>query len=301
VGLGGIITIDLITFGIAMLTLLPFRLPVPMGGEGDASFGARMRIAWRFIFGRRGLVGLMIIFMGIEFLAALTYFSILPALILSRSGGSESAFGLVQAMLGVGGVVGGIIVSIWGLPRRRIHAVLGLCGLSFLLGDMVFALGHSLPVWMAAGFMAAVFIPAIGGGYRTIWQSKTPPHMQGRVFALMGMFQNSVKPVGYLVAGPLADRLLEPAMQPGGALAPLLGGIFGTGSGAGIALMFALTGILGTAVSFGGYLYGPARRVEQELPDYDTPPIGTVQTDEELQELVQDDVPPAPVAVEGKS
>jgi hypothetical protein len=113
-------------------------------------------------------------------------------------------------------------VSLWGLPRRKIHAVCGLCGLSFLCGDLLFATGRTLPVWVCAAAVAAVFIPFIVSGYNTIWQLKLAPAAQGRVLAVADMFRSMPKPVGYLIAGPIADRLLEPAMQTGGALTPAL-------------------------------------------------------------------------------
>ncbi|RIK42782.1 MAG: MFS transporter [Chloroflexi bacterium] len=272
IGIQGVMTLDLVTFGIAMLTLAVVRIPRPFlakeGGQ-DEPFLAQMSFGFRYIFARKGLTGLMFLFAGIEFFAALTYFSVMPALILARTGGSETALGLVQATLGAGGVVGGLLVSIWGLPRRKIHAVCGMCGLSFLLGDLLFATGRSLPAWIVAAAVAAVFIPFITSGYMTIWQSKVAPAVQGRVFATADMFRSMPKPVGYLIAGPIADWWLEPAMLPGGALAPTFGWLVGTGPGAGIGLMFAGTAVFGALMSFSGYLFRPVRCVEDELPDHD--------------------------------
>jgi MFS family permease len=272
IGIHGVMTFDIVTFGIAMCTLAVVRIPRPAPvkeGEKDEPFVAQMGFGFRYIFARKGLMGLMFLFAGIEFFAALTYFSVMPALILARSGGSETALGLVQATLGVGGVVGGVLVSIWGLPRRKIHAVCGLCGLSFLLGDMLFATGRTLPAWIVAAAVAAVFIPFITSGYTTIWQSKVSPAIQGRVFATADMFRSMPKPIGYLIAGPLADWWLEPAMMPGGSLASTFGWLVGTGPGAGIGLMFAGTAIFGALMSFSGYLFRSVRRVEEELPDHD--------------------------------
>jgi MFS transporter, DHA3 family, macrolide efflux protein len=214
-------------------------------------------------------LGLMLIFMGIEFFAALTYFSVLPALILARSHGNEVALGLVLATLGGAGVIGGLIISFWGLPKRRIHAVFGFTAISFLLGDGLFAIGQSLTTWLIAATVAAFFIPFIGGGDRTIWQSKVAPAIQGRVFAVSGMFRNGVKPVGYLLAGPLADRVFEPALLVGGAWVPYLGWLVGTGPGAGIGAMFLCTAFGGTLVALSGYLFRATRCVEDDLPDHD--------------------------------
>lgn len=281
-GIGGIMLIDVITFGIAMLTLALVRLPAALsdeGGDPHESLLKQASFGFRYIFARKGLLGLMLIFMGIELFATLTYFAVMPVLILKRTGGDEAALGLVQATLGAAGVVGGLLVSFWGLPKRKIHAVLGYCGVSFLCGDLLFATGRSLPAWMIAASVAAVFIPFIVSADRTIWQSKVPPVVQGRVFSAASMFRWSMKPIGYLVAGPLADRWLEPAMQAGGSLAASFGWLVGTGPGAGIGLMFVGTAILGALMSFSGYLFRPIRCVEDELPDHDALPSPVVDAE----------------------
>lgn len=71
------------------------------------------------------------------------------------------------------------------------------------------------------------------------------------------------------VAGPLADRLMEPAMMPGGALAPALGLLVGTSPGAGMALIFLVAGFMGATTSLGGYLFKAVRKVEDMIPDHD--------------------------------
>jgi DHA3 family macrolide efflux protein-like MFS transporter len=58
-------------------------------------------------------------------------------------------------------------------------------------------------------------------------------------------------------------------MAADGRLAPVFGWLVGTGPGAGMALMFAGTAILGTGMSLSGYLFPAVRRVEEELPDHD--------------------------------
>jgi hypothetical protein len=78
------------------------------------------------------------------------------------------------------------------------------------------------------------------------------------------MLQQLSMPVGYLVAGPLADGIFEPAMQPGSTLSAVLGGLVGTGPGAGMAVMFLGTALLGTLMSLSGYLVRAVRCVEDE-------------------------------------
>lgn len=265
IGLGGIMAIDVITFLIAVGTLLLVRIPpveANPDAEADESFWQQMTFGIRYIFARPSLRTLAFIYAGINFFAALTYFSILPALILERTGGDELAVGLVMGALGVAGVVGGLAVSIFGLPKRKIDIILAGAGFSFLAGDLLFAIGRSLPVWIAAASIASFFIPAIVAANRTIWQTQVPAALQGRVLSAYGVFRNIFNPLGYLLAGPLADRVFGPAMKPDGWLAPIFGPLIGTGPGAGIAFMFLCTAILGATMSLSGYLFPAVRNIE---------------------------------------
>lgn len=284
VGLNGVLLIDVATFLCAVSALLAIRLPAlprdAVSAEGQGSFRREMIAGFRYIRQRRGLLALLLLFVAMNFLATLTYFAILPAMVLARSGGhaggSEGALAGVQAALGLGGVIGGLLMSVWGGPRRRIHGVLLGAALSFFCGDLLFAVGRTPLAWAVAGFLSAFFIPPITSSSLAIWQAKVPPGMQGRVFAVQNMVGEMLRPLGYLLAGPLADRVFEPAMRAGGSLAPLFGGLLGTGPGAGMALMFLFTGVTGTLLHLGGYLVPTLRRVEIDLPDHDTPPLQPV-------------------------
>ena len=78
-----------------------------------------------------------------------------------------------------------------------------------------------------------------------------------------------VPPLSQLLAGPLADRVLEPAMGQGGRLVPVFGRLVGTGSGAGMALQIAGCGLLVTVSAGVAFLIPSIRSVEQVLPDHE--------------------------------
>jgi hypothetical protein len=73
-----------------------------------------------------------------------------------------------------------------------------------------------------------------------------------------------------LIAGPLADFALEPAMRPGGALTGVFGWLTGVGPGAGMALIIMVAGIAAMFVGLGGYTVSVIRDAEILLPDHDT-------------------------------
>lgn len=287
VGLNGVMLIDILSFGIGITPLLFIAIPHPVVAQHDqpqASFWQDITLGFRYILQRPGLLGLLLNFVAINLTAAITYFAILAPMVLARSGNDELALGTVQSAMGVAGILGGIVMSVWGGPKKRIHGIFLIGAISFLTGDMLMAVGRTPLLWALGGFIGTFFVPIIVGCDRAIWQSKVEPEVQGRVFSVQGMISDTTMPIGYLIAGPLADRLFEPAMQPGGALVPFFGGLVGTGTGAGMGLMFFCTAILGTIVCLSGYLIPSVRNVEKELPDHSKP--AEVQPETELAEAL---------------
>jgi hypothetical protein len=120
--------------------------------------------------------------------------------------------------------------------------------------------------------MLGALIPLIDGSNQAIWQSKVAPDVQGRVFSARRLIAGITQPVSPLIAGPLADFVLEPAMREGGSLAGALGGWVGTGPGAGMSLIFIFTGLLATLIGAGGYVFPAVRNAEDILPDHDAGP-----------------------------
>jgi MFS family permease len=267
IGLGGIMAIDLVTCLAATLVLVVLRIPRPSASQAGSSEGQRfwhnMAFGFRYIHNHTGLRGILLIYCGINLFAALTYFGVMPAMILSRSGGNEMALSTVQALLGAGGVIGGLLISAFGGPKNRVNGLLFTTGISFLLGDFLFAVSRSLPMWALAALASAIFIPYIVSCYQALWQSLVPLDVQGRVFAAKNMIQVGSMPLAYLAAGPLADFVFEPAMQPGGSLTGIFGSLIGVGPGAGMGVMFLFTCVMGVTISIVGYLTPAIRNLEQ--------------------------------------
>jgi DHA3 family macrolide efflux protein-like MFS transporter len=271
IGISGILLIDIVTFLFAVSTLLFIHVPNPtQTSEAKASRGTFLQeaaVGFRYIFGRPGLLGLLLIILSFSTAESLGYPLIVP-MILARTGNNELILGTVQSVLGIGGVIGAVLLTIWGGPRRKVYGVLVGVALTGLLGDALMGIGQSLPVWLTAAIFLEVFIPIFYGSYQAIWQSKIGPEVQGRVFAARDLMVNIAQPISMILTGLLSDRVLEPALMPNGSLAPTLGGLVGTGPGAGMGLLLVIAGLLSTLAGLAGFAFASVREVEIRLPDY---------------------------------
>jgi len=277
IGLTGVILLDFAAFLFAAATLLLVRVPDPeVSAEGRAAKGSLWReaaLGWTFIRARPGLVGLLGYFAMMNLVLSVGTVMLIP-MVLSLPASDPKLLGTVLSISSAGLLAGTAVMTITGGPRRQIHGVLA-CGYLFALAVVLTGLRPYVPLIAAASFLKMFGVPIINGSSQAIWQRKVPPDLQGRVFAVRRMIAQLTAPVGYLLAGPLADRVFEPLLRPGGALADSVGRVIGVGPGRGIALMFILTAALPAAVSTWGYLNPPLRNVEEELPDRvgDAPPV----------------------------
>jgi len=65
-------------------------------------------------------------------------------MILARSGGSEYTLGIVSGVLGIGGILGGLLVSLIKLPQNTVKVLYLSAGISFVAGDLLMGLGQNL-------------------------------------------------------------------------------------------------------------------------------------------------------------
>lgn len=272
IGINNIMLVDIGTFLFAIAALLLVAIPQPARTEvGERASGSLLKeslFGFRYIFANRSLTGLQLVFFAINFIATFG-FAVLAPMILARSGDSEIALASVQMAFGIGGVAGGAILSVWGGPKRRVHGVLAGMALSSLLGQFLLGVGQGVFLWSAGAFFSMFFIPFVNGSNQAIWQAKIPPEIQGKVFATRRLIAQVSAPLAMLAAGPLADRVFEPALAAGSSLSRVLGPVVGVGPGAGMAVMFVLAGLVGGAIGLGGYLFPAIRNAEDLLPDHD--------------------------------
>lgn len=264
-GLTLVIAVDLTSFLINFLVLL-FVIQVPETidrsfRKGNALFSG-CRDGFHFLKGHKGIFYIVITMAVINFFSRLTYENLLSPMILARSGNDSLSLGIVNTVMGIGGILGGVIVSLNRKEMNRIKMIYVSAAVSFLLGDLTMGLGQNVFWWSLAALAASLPISFIQAGQQVILYETIPRQLQGSVFSLRNAIQYSTIPVGILLGGFLADYLFEPFMQSEAFLAALLGHLVGTGAGSGMAVMFLCTGILGFTSCCLAYRLKEIRRLQ---------------------------------------
>jgi DHA3 family macrolide efflux protein-like MFS transporter len=133
---------------------------------------------------------------------------------------------LLESMMGVGIVAGGLTLGIWGGFKNRVAtSLLGVVGIG--LGVLVFGLAPANLFWVGvAGTAFLGFMnPIANGPLQAIMQSKIEPEMQGRVMGLTNSLCTMMMPISLLIAAPVAELLgVRVWYWMGGALVMLIGG-----------------------------------------------------------------------------
>ena len=267
IGVVGAISLDIASFMVAIIALVVVRIPMPaQTAEGLATRSSIWRQAFdgfRYLSSRPALLSFCGFFSIMSFLVLGVLVLDVPY-ILDRTG-NVVVLGFVMGALNFGAVAGAVAMAAWGGTRPRIHTVMLAAA---MVGAFLTLAGVSREaVSIAASlFMLMFATPFIEAAAFSILQAKIAPDLQGRVFASVGQLTALLRPAAYLVVGPLADRVFEPARR-----APvwrLVAWLVGAGQGAGIGLMFVIGGTLTLIFSLAVYGVPAIRRMETTLPDH---------------------------------
>ncbi|MFC7644710.1 MFS transporter [Streptosporangium lutulentum] len=247
IGLEGIVLFDVASYVIAIATLLLVRFPVTMAWRRRETLLAEIAEGFRYSWGNPGFRAMLFFFAGLNVFLSPLFLMVTP-LVLSFATLEDT--GRVAFASGAAGFLGGLIMSLWGGPRRlRMRGVL-LCTLALGVSSAVTGLRSDLVVITVGAFGMALCLTLLNGIYATIVQVKVPQRFHGRVFALNTVISWSTLPIGFGLVAPGVSALLEPMLADGGTLASTAGVLVGTGPGRGIGFMYVLfaVGIVGTAL-----------------------------------------------------
>ncbi|SHM91192.1 non-ribosomal peptide synthetase/MFS transporter [Actinacidiphila paucisporea] len=264
IGLGGILAIDVISYAVAVAIVLLVRFPRTLAWRRRESLATEIREGFRFSWGHHGFRSMLLFFMALNVFLSPLFLMVTP-LVLAFSGLHQVAE--VSVAGGVGALLGGLAMTVWGGPRhRRLYTVL-CCAL--VLAAFCVVVGLRPAVWVIAvgAFGMSLALVVLNGVYTTIVQVKVPQRFHGRVFAVNTVIAWSTLPIGWAVLGPAGSHLLQPLMNPGGAFAGTAGRVLGVGPGRGIALLYLLLAVAIAAVALTAMRLPRTARFDDEVPD----------------------------------
>jgi len=219
--------------GLLLMISLPSRevTPTPdvaraqaMGGMSNASrnpVGQFLKDMWRDLleglsYVRHSPLVISLLAMAFVPLAfGLPYMNLMPAFADEVLGRSETGYGLLMAMTGVGALIASLAIASLGDFRRKGMLLLGLA-LGFGVMLAFFSVSRSYPLSLAilAGAGAG------GAGYmtlnNTLLQSNVPRRILGRVMSIY-MITFAMMPMGTLPLGAVAETIGPTIAVAGGA------------------------------------------------------------------------------------
>ena len=269
IGIAGIISIDLATFLIAVIFLSLIQIPHPPSTEaGLAVLGGFWREALgalRYVVTRRALFVFMLFTAFINFMLNGPLDLTLPYLILLTH--SEKIAGSIIGVTSFGAFTGATLIAFWGGTRPRMKTIIAGLLLTSAMFICFGVLRKSIPIGIVLFFLF-VNLPIIQTMYISILQVKSPPDMQGRIFALNDQLSLAGSTISFALTGYLVDHVINPSV--GTKAWELIQPIIGKDAGAGIGLVEVATGIIILITTLFVFSSASVRELETRLPDYES-------------------------------
>ena len=216
VGGGAAFALDAATFAVSALLLL--RVSTRSRGDQAArsTVVQELREGWHAVR-ERAWVWATILAFSVCLLMALAPFFVLGAAVAERVYGSDAVYGLANDAWGLGTVSGAVLAARW-RPRRPMYAAV-LAAVPWPGCIAVYAAGPPLAVLFASMAAAGVGIGLFAVWWETALAQRIPPHLLSRVSAWDWMGSLALLPLGYVLAGPVAEAVGDTQLLVTGGIA----------------------------------------------------------------------------------
>ncbi len=211
---GKVLMVDIVTAALAVIPLLFIPIPQPPRQLAQANGSAKKTSYWHdlkegytYVIRWKGLFGLILLAMGLNFILSPAS-SLLPLLVKNAFSGGAQELAWTESVFGVGVIVAGLILSVWGgFKRRIITSACGIIGMG--IGVVLTGVTPGSMFWLllVSNFIVGSAQVFANGPLSAIFQGTIDPDMQGRVFSLINAGATAMMPLSLLVAGPLSDWL----------------------------------------------------------------------------------------------
>jgi len=212
IGVEGSLMIDVVTaiLAVSIITFIFIPRQKDLEKKDGSWFSVvmhDMKEGFHYLVGWKGIMVLTV--MALIFKLALSpAFSLIPLLVSVHFNGDAAMYSMVEVAAGIGIIVGGALLGIWGGFKKKIYTMT-MGGLGVGLGMIVFGIIPSNGFYyiLPAAFVLGFMIPMVDGSLMAIMQEKIDNEFQGRVFTIFGSLLYLSTPVGLAVAGPVSDKM----------------------------------------------------------------------------------------------
>jgi MFS family permease len=203
VGSGWAIAIDACTFLAGAAFIAAMRLPAVQPDE-SRSFLRELATGWREFRSRRWLWAIVLQF-SFLLMVCLGAFTVLGPVVADEELGGPKAWGAILTGHAAGLLAGGLLGLRYRPRRMLLTATFGI----LLLPAPLVALGFplSVPALAAVAFLAGVGSELFGLLWHTTMQQEIPADKLSRVYSYDALGSIALVPVGYALAGPVADAI----------------------------------------------------------------------------------------------
>ena len=206
--LQGALAIDVVTALLGITPLFIFVIPqIRTPKNEQASVWADFTVGVHYVVGKRGLLMLYGI-IGLVVLTVMPSFSMTPLLVKQHFGGGVNQVALMEALAGIGIILGGVLITVWGGFKRKVVTLL----VSFAISCGTVALtaltpGNLLLLAAAWWFISGATFSTGNAPFTALLQTTVPNEMQGRVLSLLSTVMGVAGPIGLAIAGPLGEAI----------------------------------------------------------------------------------------------
>jgi len=227
IGTAPTLWLDGATFLVAggSLLLTTFASPRGSNGRGWAAILTDTAGGFRFLWGRKMLLAMLVLFGLVNFLLAPT--SVLfPIMARDVLDAGAQGYGLLSAAVASGMLFGGLLTA--GVKRFKRYGWAILVGL-LAVGLLLAVFGASRSLLFSLGVLAVlgVFVAVVNVFESVVFQTHVPNELQGRVFAAQFAVCDGMQPVSLAAIGGLLVLVSAPTVLIGSGVAVALAGLTG--------------------------------------------------------------------------
>jgi len=231
-------TLFLLTFGMSTVMILDVLgafvacvslvfVVIPHVDEGRTSAKTLLQDMYEgtvTILRNRGMTWLMISEVGVNFFV-MPIVAVMPLMTLQYFRGTPHQVSLVEALFGIGLLIGGTVLGLWNPKiRKTLLIIFGYFGLGVILAICGMLPSTYFVVYAILTIGQGLLVPLFTGSFTVLLQTQFASRYLGRIFALFGSVSQIPAIIGLLLTGFIADSIgVEKIFLIGGGVISMIG------------------------------------------------------------------------------